>query len=344
MADGLSEGVRILIGGSPSTGSSLFRRILNRHPRIFCGPETNIFAHRKLFTDWSYYKRFLIPDNNKKLKSEFWSLYYGPELSNHAYGWNEPELSELINASSRFIDFCDRYFTRNKRANPENWAEKSPGNVFNFDLFLLEFKPCLVIHTVRDPLDTIASLLSRGMDLYHALGVILMHNAFAMKSAQSSRYLMVRYEDLVKTPVLTLERVCRHLSLPFSESMLVPFPEEKVEIGRMQGWNFEETGRIQEGSVGRYKKLGQSRIEHILVAMNAVSIKESYAKKYALSIKTFQELAEVCGYDHLDVALRNAKNNNIGSLHLSRLRNRFSRWRRGFEPWFKDNHPIVITS
>ena len=50
----------ILIGCSPSTGSSLLRRILNRHSQVFCGPETSLLTKKGFYSDWDLYKNRIL--------------------------------------------------------------------------------------------------------------------------------------------------------------------------------------------------------------------------------------------------------------------------------------------
>ena len=55
--------LKIIMGGSQSTGSSLLVNILNRHSMLVAGPETYLFMHPKLYHHWEENKKYLIKTN-----------------------------------------------------------------------------------------------------------------------------------------------------------------------------------------------------------------------------------------------------------------------------------------
>ena len=78
----------VLIGGSGSTGSSLLRTILNRHPLIFSGSELNFFNKKQLYYNWNKYKtRVLTKNNFYCLYTTGWFPYKSTALLAEDYYW-----------------------------------------------------------------------------------------------------------------------------------------------------------------------------------------------------------------------------------------------------------------
>ncbi|WP_280417734.1 sulfotransferase family protein [Nocardia carnea] len=114
------------------------------------------------------------------------------------------------------------------------WVLKNPSHVFAIDEILRVYPDALIIQTHRDPRSVIGSvcsltelagrgwstsfdaatigrtqleLWSRGMATFSA----------ARRKADPAQFFDVEYEDLVRDPVGTVEKVYSHFGLPFSE-------------------------------------------------------------------------------------------------------------------------------
>ena len=125
-----SEEAHIVVGGSPRSGTTLVRRILDRHPSICCGPEMNLFVPAQF---------------------QFDAL---SALS----GISADELRTIFEASpsqAAMIDaFANRY--RTLRGKPR-WAEKTPLNVLHFDWVMEHFPDVRLVHMIRDGRDVVCS-------------------------------------------------------------------------------------------------------------------------------------------------------------------------------------------
>ncbi|MEM1220939.1 MAG: sulfotransferase, partial [Bacteroidota bacterium] len=228
------------MGGSPSTGSSVLVNILNRHSKLCAGPETYVFMHPKLYRDWATYapalqRRRLL----NHLCSEGWFVLHGTILAHSFYQWTPAELSALAKKSKTLTAFATAYFGKVRKAQgAQRWVEKSPSNVVAFPHFLDAFPQGQVIHTVRNPFDTMASLHRRGLSAYYAAGAYLTNNALALRCKDHTRYFRVDYEALVEQPRESLNPLLRFLDLDWEDTLL---ETEKQEV-RMEGWKNQEHG------------------------------------------------------------------------------------------------------
>lgn len=252
----------ILIGCSPSTGSSLLRRIMNRHSQIFCGAETSMFAKEGLYLDWEANKHKLTRPSIFGLSNTGWHNFVGVELDAE-YQCTPLQLKKLIKAHSDFPSFVEAFYQPSlKSADKKYWAEKTPSNAFTLQLFLNIFPQGKTIHIVRHPLDAIASLMNRGMTAYNAVAVYLLNTAKALE-VNDDRCHLVKYEALVVEAEKTSEELCRFLGLKFEATMLESSGKEKG-VSKMEGWNYDETNKIQQGSVGRFSLFDQETRAEVL--------------------------------------------------------------------------------
>jgi len=256
----------IFIACSPSTGSSLLRRILNRHSQVFCGPETSLFAKKEFYTNWNSYKDNFISRQSDQLLNVGWHHMKGLNLQ------DENEISNsLINKmasdSSDFVSFVNAYFDvllhdNNKRI----WAEKTPSNAFAIDDFKNLFPDSKLVHVVRDPYDTVASLINRGMSVYNALTVYLLNVCQCLEHKGEAYYQEVCYEELVVDPKTAVGDLCEFLGINFEADMIESSAQEKG-VDHMVGWNYKETSQIGKKSVGRFDKLPEQTKALIHIGM-----------------------------------------------------------------------------
>ncbi|MBK7410802.1 MAG: sulfotransferase [Saprospirales bacterium] len=132
----------ILIGGSPSTGSSVLVNMLNRHPDVVAGPETYLFIHPKLYTEWPAYRWFLLHRSKwGGLKSIGWFRKNGADLLDPFYGWTQESLSAEIPQALDLPAFAEAFFSKSRKGkDASRWVEKSPSNALCLDLFSTTFR------------------------------------------------------------------------------------------------------------------------------------------------------------------------------------------------------------
>ena len=260
----------ILIGGSPSTGSSLLRRVLNRHSKVFCGSETSIFAKEGLYKNWDKNKSKLLAHRTLGLPNAGWHHYKTIDVEPD-YLLSKGELSQYINESKSLVEFSQYFYSKVLDENHKLlWAEKTPSNAFTLHHFLESFPNAKVVHITRDPLDCIASLVNRGKTVYDAISVYLLNTAKALELNGNIAAFLIKYEDLTREPEKTLTQLMQFLDLEYESKMLIPDSDPKGTI-TMNGWQYNETDSIQSKSVGRFYSLEKRLQVDIIGGLSAMS-------------------------------------------------------------------------
>ena len=198
----------IFIGGHHRSGTTLMRVLLNRHPAIACGPESQLLER----TSFLAFHRFL-------------EETYLPQL--RQYGLAPAEIDRGVAA---FINnFLMRYAAR--RGKPR-WAEKTPKNIVRITYLFRLFPDAQFVHMVRDPRDVYCSVREKARTsaphwssdtpkkVAHSW-VQFVESGLAWRS-HSTRYLEVRYEDLACDPETAMRGVLTFLGEPWHDSVLEP--------------------------------------------------------------------------------------------------------------------------
>lgn len=295
----MSDACGILIGGSPSTGSSVLVNVLNRHPELAAGPETYLFIHPDLYREWDRYGHYLLKrDRFRGLKSIGWFRKNGADLLLPEYGWDPAGLAALLNRSASFPEFVEGYFsTAMTRKGATQWIEKSPSNSLAFPDFLKFFPEGKVIHTTRNPYDAVASLIARGHSPWYAAGAFVLNAAMALRSAEHPRYRLLRYEDWLLDPQKELRQVLNFLELDWREGLLTPSSSELGEEVRMEGWLSNEKGALSRDSIGRFARLPAGDRHQVVQALQAFELTPAYAKKWDLQHRNIRSIAPTLGYE-----------------------------------------------
>ncbi len=119
----------------------------------------------------------------------------------------------------------------NKNAQGEGkqrWGDKTPYYVLHLPTIIKMFPGAQIIHIIRDGRDCALSTLARKYDfnvynMYQAAKlweqyVEVGHHAGL--SLSSDVYLEIRYEDLLSGQINTMQKICKFLDIPFSNSLI----------------------------------------------------------------------------------------------------------------------------
>jgi hypothetical protein len=324
----------ILIGGSSSSGSSLLQTILNRHSSIYCGPETSLFAKRNLFKNWDNNKHRITLTGIKALRNPSWFLLNGLHLVDNTMLWSIKELQQIIAISPTFNSFVDKYFSKYlQHFNKNTWIEKTPTNAINFDLFLETFENAKVVHMVRNPYDTIASLVKRGYSPYFATGLYLCNTASGLSVKPNKKYFEIKYENLVNSPLEEISKLCATLGFSFEEQMMdsgVGLLDIKNEI---EGWNYNANQAIGKKSVGRFEALDDSMKTEIKILSSSMILAGNHRK----SENSIQDICDKLNYEYLPIS----KSRSFKHIKLRYL-DMIERTIRTY-PTHLFNYPVVFT-
>jgi hypothetical protein len=248
----------IVVGGCHRSGTSLLRRVLDAHSRIHCGPEIKFFR-------------------------DFYGDYFDDPLAPYRFARTaravlpEEELVELLGRA--FVTVHERAA---HRAGKPRWADKAPENVLYVEQWQqLLGDDWLLVHVVRNPLDTLASMEGVGMPLTFPPdldGRIDFYRRYteaglAFGERHPERYLRVVYEELVGDPETVLRGLMHWLGERLEPSQLEfntvshqagledPAVDKtsSVHRERVDRWRgdltTEEAARVWEGTSDLWKRI-----------------------------------------------------------------------------------------
>lgn len=324
------------MGGSGSTGSSLLKNILNRHNEIFSGGETEFFAKKMIYENWTKARSRVLKRKLNGLRNHGWHIYNGVDLIQEEYLWERQELDALLKKSATLHEFTSSFFARAMNRKGANiWLEKTPSNAACFSFFLKSFQSGKVIHITRNPFDTIASLLNRGIDLYYATGIYLLNTACGIGVIESARSMTVKYEDLIHNSESTVRGICDFLNIEYTGEMLVP-QGEVVNSPKLSGWKYDETKAIGKASIGRFNQCSDIEQNAILEAVNMIQINERGKGYYNTKIQNVHEICEELGYEFYEIG----RSTTYSTLRSLQKKDRLKRITRGYPTGFY--YPLEI--
>ncbi len=329
----------IIIGGCGSTGTSMLRQVLNRHSKVYIAPETHVFAKNRLYRDWDSYRSNISRRSVFGLRSSGMTMFTGFDLKQQDFAEVKKQLEQLAQSSKTFSDFAAALFEPVMRQHSKTiWGEKTPNNIYHFRDIASKVKDVTCLWMIRNPYDTIASLVSRGYSIGYAVARCLMSYSFGVAAKRLPNVEIVRYEELVVDPKSTLSDLCKTLGLQFEDAMLASGKASPEESTQMTGWNLDESDQIQANSIGRFQKLPQETHNQILQACHELKIKEEVASKLNLESATIKAICKRLKYDYLGRGELRGKPRWIDR-ELSRVK--LSRSLRGYPQPFR-NFPVIL--
>jgi hypothetical protein len=224
-----------IIIGSPRSGTTLLRLMLDSHSELTIPPETGFLALAPT-----------LRGRGDKLREKFFRA-----VTNHPQpfpAWPDfeiPEgdfwaaLTEIVpfTVSEGFRTFYRLYAARLGKS---RWGDKTPLYCQELDTIRRVLPEGRFIHIIRDGRDAALSL--RGM-WFSPGWEIETQAAYWRKNILSARraglgrpdYLEVRYEDLILSTRVVLERICAFVGLTWEESMLTYYTRAPQRLKEHKG-------------------------------------------------------------------------------------------------------------
>ena len=120
----------IVMGGAPRSGTTVLRKLFDRHPEICSGAETKLFVPAAYNLEWLA----------------------------RTYGMPLGELVALRDGSTSQAAFIDAFAARvRSEAGKVRWAEKTPQNIRHLDWISHRFPQASIVHIIRDGRDRFVS-------------------------------------------------------------------------------------------------------------------------------------------------------------------------------------------
>jgi hypothetical protein len=236
------------IVGSPRSGTTLLRFMLDSHPELAIPPETGFLGFRPKFW-W----------RGDKLREEFFQALIGHPRPTPA--WPDFEIPEeafreaLLEINPFTIPEGYRAFYRlySARFNKSRWGDKTPLYCLELNAIRRALPEARFIHLIRDGRDAALSLrrmwFSPGWEI-ETQAAYWRKCVLAAREAGLERpdYLEVRYEDLILKTRETLERICAHVCLDYDDAMLSYYTRAPARLREHKGRSLPDgtTLRTQE--------------------------------------------------------------------------------------------------
>jgi hypothetical protein len=183
----------LLIGGAPSSGSTLLVNLLARHEGLLCLPETGLFAHGRNIVDLA-----ASPEARTDLGWHLPWLLTGHKVAG-ALGWDS---ALYENAGSSYRTAFDLLRAHVKVDANRTLVEKTPENVFAFREYLSISPSNRVIVTSRELLGVVQSLVRRGFTILEAFLAWFSHSYETLRllSEFPDQVFHCRYAELTSAP------------------------------------------------------------------------------------------------------------------------------------------------
>lgn len=271
----------IFIIGYERSGTTLLMAMLGCHPRIAI-PEVGwlfprIYPWRYTYGDLSIDSNFRIMAAEMLcgLNQPLWDMSLNPMTA-------VDEIISMVTERS----FAGIYTTMHLRyarefGNKPRWGQKTPNNLYFVPQILDNFPNAQFIFITRDGRDACATSVESAFgagNIYGAADTWNAANTFVKpfrKKYDSSTWLDVKYEELVRETVKTLKKICEFIGEQYAPEML-EFYRTSTGLARGKQRDHAPLGHaVSDRYVGIYKHLLSIRDQQIYAAVAGETHREA---------------------------------------------------------------------
>jgi hypothetical protein len=253
----------ILLLGSPRSGTTLLRRLVDAHPNIACPGETNVFSSCGRFLrseriaegvrigvlDGLGYAGFTKQDVLFRLRELAFSFHRDYAEQQGKPRWASKtafdafyldEIEELCGAQAQFI--CIQRHGLDVACSIQELCQKNGG-------YLAELHEYIVRHPME-----LEAFAHAWADLTRAL------RAFAERHPKNA--ILIRYEDLTEDIDATMSRIMRFVGEEWSSDLVEKALKNRAGIG-LGDWKTYGKSTVDRSSVDRWKSLSRDTISRL---------------------------------------------------------------------------------
>ena len=270
----------IFIIGAERSGTTLVMAILGCHPRI-AFPEVAWYYPR--FRPYLHtYGDLGVDENFRTLASE---MIHGLKTPYFGVETNPLTIVDEVIDSLREKSFAGIYCAMLDRyarsVDKPRWGEKTPYNMFFVKEIIEDFPNAQFIFITRDGRDSIAEYMQSAFGSTNAFcGAelwLLGQNAVKpwRERLDSTKWLDVQYETLVRNPEAVLKEICSFLDEKYHPEML-NFHQSKIAQERSKSRDHAPLGHpISDKFVGVYKEFFSLRDQKLFAAVAGDELRAS---------------------------------------------------------------------
>jgi len=264
----------VFLCGYMKSGTTLLLALLDGHDELNVMPGDSFIvnkfsreAERMNDISWqawrnNWFKRMINPTGQKP----FWILgtdlmLYSKFLQFMDY-WYEhlPSTHRRPILAVVFSFFCAN---PHRPLHPKLWVEKTPGNEFRTEDILTLFPDSKFIHIVRDPRENLASIkrlyTSRSWKWdYREMTKTLSRSCnmanLNLKQLSKSRYLVIRYEDLIANTNAVMHDIASFLDISWNDCLLKPTVNSQPAKANTMYKERQVTGRVRRSAQDKWRE------------------------------------------------------------------------------------------
>ena len=274
MATPKHEGILIL--GTPRSGTTLLRRLLDAHPNIACPGETGLF---------SACARFLHSDEIAE------GVTIGVRTGLSYAGFSEKEVLDRVRELA--FSFHREHARRQKKA---RWAEKTAFDAFHLaEIEALCGDHAFFVCVQRHGLDVACSLVElcdkngvylpelheyikrypQPLQAFAHAWVDLTTAIRAFANRRPGNAILIRYEDLVGQPEATLRSILDFIGEEWADGLIRSGVKRKGNLG-LGDWKTYGKSSVDTTSVSRWKQLSRSTVSKLGAIVNPLLVECGY--------------------------------------------------------------------
>ena len=326
----------IIIGGSSSSGSSLLNQCLGRHRDVAISSETSIFARPQLIEQWDKQKSRLF-DNNKltPLRSYGWHRENGVQWPLQEWNLTLDELNHFVLIAEDYDQFINllknAILTKNGKS---LWVEKTPANSILFSLLSKLFDTAVLVLTVRDPLEAIASMIIRGFDPLYAACIYLINSSMGL-SIQTDKCVVVKYEDFVVNYQKLTKEILDKAGI---SSGHIDWTAEDEHI-KIKSWRYAENELPVLVKHNRFESLAMGQQQFVFSILRSLRIREDFSLfDVKPKFKSIEEIALHLNYKLPLIEIKKELKSTIRMQYICQLASRSLR----LDPYNWLNSPFTF--
>lgn len=214
----------IFIVGMPRSGTKLIREILNNNENIFLPQAETIFIPY-LVNKYGFIPDFLSEKNRARVIDDLSKSSYCYNMAITKSQLYKDSFLEVLKSNCWAIIF--RYILNDLVNNNKNkvlFGDKTPIYINHLKLLSKIYSKAKILHIIRDPRDQALSsrniwkkTLSRNAQNWRDS---IVKCRMSVKKYKIN-YLEIKYEDLINSPELIMQRVCNYIGCSYNKSMLI---------------------------------------------------------------------------------------------------------------------------
>ena len=225
----------ILVGGSPSSGTTLLSIMLDSHPEILCGPEIGLLCHPGFW-------RGNLSDRCPGIRLLYDHLDW--------YSTTEKRVRSMLHLGPH--ELLDRLYGPVREARGKRLcAEKSPPNIYAMPAYLEAVPDGRCVVMMRDGRDVVCSLMRRGYSFRQAIERWEWSAAHARRALEDPRAQLIMYEDLATAPRETLSKLLDFLGLEDGLDAMLERRSDRTDA--MCSWTRRPSDPINGDAIGRWR-------------------------------------------------------------------------------------------